>query len=99
MRVWDIPTHSGSIYRVTMRDDGSWHFGAVDIPSQGVGTRFLGASYRIEAPTTWPPEPGRRLWLWAHDSERDRFPASDGFLLTSTVEQVADVTPAPAGEA
>lgn len=86
MRTWNILTRSGSLYRVT-EENGTWRFGALEVPSQGYGTRFLGAGIEIAAPNPWPPTLNVQMVLWAPDIYTPTAP----FIITSPVEQVTEV--------
>lgn len=87
MRIWNITTRSNSIYRVT-EENGVWKFGAVDIPSNGFGTLFLGANHEIMEPIEWPPKLGESMVVYA----ADKFPDGYDFVHTSPVESVTEVT-------
>lgn len=89
MRIWNINTRSNSIYRVT-EDNGVWKFGAVDVPSNGFGTQFLGAEEEIHEPTKWPPVVGKPMTLYfaGHSPAADRY----SVISTSPVESVTEVT-------
>ena len=86
MRTWNILTRSGSLYRVT-EENGTWRFGALEVPTQGYGTRFLGAGIEIAAPVAWPLRPGDRLACYAPDIYTPDGP----FVVTSPIEQITEV--------
>lgn len=61
---WRIRTETGSIYHVSLSEDGRWWLGADNVPNP-TSRSLADGCWEIQRPAPWPPVPGRSLRLLA----------------------------------